>query len=82
MEKNFMIFNVSELPNINFEEVLETSAKTIRKSIDGQKTFVEWKGTMPNCVSSLTTKEGAYSYSEMLEIMNGVDWKQTMNFIN
>ena len=76
-----MIFNISELTNINFEEVLESSANTVRKSVDGNKTFVKWLGGIPTSVESLKTKEGAYNYSEMLEIMNGVEWKQTINFV-
>ena len=35
--REFMIFNVSELPNINFNEVLGTSADAVRKSVDGTK---------------------------------------------
>ena len=76
MERNYMIFNVSELPNINFEEVLETSEESIRKSVDKQKTFVKWEGTVPNCVSSLTTKEGPYDTSEIMVILKGPDWKK------
>jgi hypothetical protein len=81
MEKNFIIFNVSELPNINFAEVKETSVETVRKSIDGQKTFIEWIGNTPTFVSSLNTIQGTYSYSEILEIMNGVEWKPINNFV-
>ena len=59
-------FNISELNDIDFEQVLETSSDTVRKSVDGTKTFVKWEETMPTCVSNLTTKEGPYSYSEIL----------------
>jgi hypothetical protein len=78
MERNYMIFNVSELPNINFEEVLETSINTVRKSVDKTKTFVKWEGAVPSCLSSLTTKEGPYNTSEMIVIMNGPDWKRSL----
>ena len=81
MEKNFIIFNVSELPNINFAEVKETSAETVRKSIDGQKTFIEWIGNTPTFVSSLNTIQGTYSYSEMLQILDGIEWKPINNFV-
>lgn len=74
METGYVIFNVSELPSINFTEVLETSADTVRKSVDGQKTFVKWEGEMPNCVISLTTKEGPYTNEQMIEILKGNDW--------
>ena len=76
-ERNFMIFNVSELTNIDFNEVLETSADTVRKSVDLTKTFVKWEGTMPTCVSNLTTKEGPYTYSEILTILSTSDWTDT-----
>ena len=73
--RQFMIFNVSELPSINFNEVLETSAETIRISVDGTKTFVKWDGeSAPECVTNLTTKEGPYTYNEILEIMSTSEW--------
>jgi hypothetical protein len=72
--RKFMIFNVSELPNINFTEVLETSEETVRKSVDGTKTFVKWDGTIPNCVNNLTTKEGPYTYEELLTILSTPEW--------
>jgi hypothetical protein len=72
--REFMIFNVSELPDINFSEVLETSIDTVRKSVDRTKTFVKWDGAMPACVSNLTTKEGPYNYAEILIILSTPEW--------
>jgi len=73
--REFMIFNVSELPQIDFTQVLETSADTVRKSVDETKTFVKWDGTtIPSSVDSLTTKEGPYTYDEMLEILATLEW--------
>lgn len=73
--REFMIFNVSELSTINFNEVLETSAETVRKSVDGTKTFVKWDGiAIPPSVEALTTKEGPYTYSEILAILNTPEW--------
>jgi hypothetical protein len=73
-ERNFMIFNVSELNNIDFTQVLETSVDTVRKSVDGTKTFVKWDDTTPTCVDNLTTKEGPYTYNEMLTILSTSEW--------
>jgi hypothetical protein len=65
-----MIFNVSELNKIDFTQVLETSIDTIRKSVDGTKTFVKWNGeVVPSSVEALTTKEGAYTYDEIIQIL-------------
>lgn len=72
--RQFMIFNVNELGNINFSEVLETSTETVRKSVDETKTFVKWDGDTPLSVSSLTTKEGPYTYEEMINILGGPEW--------
>ena len=73
--REFMIFNVSELDTINFNEVLETSIDTVRKSVDETKTFVKWEGeTIPPSVQNLTTKEGPYTYSEIIEILAGINW--------
>jgi hypothetical protein len=73
--REFMIFNISELVLIDFTQVLETSIDTVRKSIDGTKTFVKWDGNIiPSSVESLTTKEGPYTYEEILIILNGPEW--------
>lgn len=81
-QRNFMIFNVSELDAINFNEILETGQETVRKSVDGTKTFVKWDGeNVPSSVENLTTKEGPYSYPEMLEILNGPEWTNSVNSI-
>ncbi len=79
-ERKFMIFATSELQQINFNEVIETSSETVRKSIDQSKTFVKWESdNIPNCVQNLTTKQGPYSYEEMLQILSGADWNPDFN---
>jgi hypothetical protein len=73
--REFMVFNVSELDTINFNEVLETSIDTVRKSVDETKTFVKWEGeTIPPSVQNLTTKEGPYTYQEILTILSTAEW--------
>lgn len=72
--RKFMIFNVSELNQIDFTQVLETSIDTVRKSVDQTKTFVKWDGAMPECVNNLTTKEGPYTYDEILTILSTTEW--------
>ena len=70
-----MIFNVTELDQIDFTQVLETSIDTVRKSVDETKTFVKWDGiTIPSSVDSLTTKEGPYTYEEILTILTTPEW--------
>jgi hypothetical protein len=72
--REFMIFNVSELDQIDFTQVLETSADTVRRSVDGTKTFVKWDGAIPQCVIDLTTSEEPYTYEEILAILATPEW--------
>jgi hypothetical protein len=74
-DRQFMIFQTSELPSLDFSQVLETSEETARKSVDGLKTFVKWDAeSVPPSVEALTTKEGPYTYDEMLQILATPEW--------
>jgi hypothetical protein len=78
--KEFMIFSVNELEQIDFSTVLETSINTVRKSSDLTQTFVKWEGyIIPQCVQNLTTKEGPYSSQEMFTILNSEIWNSNLN---
>ena len=73
--RQFMIFSVTELPNINFTQVNETSIDTVRKSVDGTKTFVKWdEEEIPSSVATLETKEGPYTYEEIIVILATEEW--------
>ena len=73
--RKYIIFNVSELNKIDFNEVQETSVDTIRKSVDETLTFVKYDGDeMPPSVLSLTTKQGPYTQTEILEIISTPEW--------
>jgi hypothetical protein len=77
--RQFAIFSTTELNQINFTEVLETSETTVRLSTDGSKTFVKWdRETPPPSVQALTTIEGYYTYEEMLDILSGEEWTAPM----
>ena len=76
--RQFAIFSTTELNHIDFTEVLETSAETVRISIDGSLTFVKWDSeTPPPSVQALTTIQGYYTYEEMLEILSGEEWSSS-----
>jgi DNA primase len=88
--RRYVIFNVSELDKINFAEVLETSAETVRKSVDETKTFVKWDSInrfveaetgeeiieefIPDSIKSLTTKSKYYTHEEILDILSEQEW--------
>jgi hypothetical protein len=73
-DRRFVIFNVSELSSVDFSEVLETSAETVRKSVDETKTFVKYELPEPPTVQALTTKSVPYTYEEFLAVLGGPEW--------
>jgi hypothetical protein len=77
--RQFVVFDVSELSKIDFNQVLETSAETVRRSVDGTKTFVKWDGeAVPECVDQLTTKSEYITYTEIQSLMETTEWKSVM----
>ena len=76
--RSFAIFSTTEIDKVDFSLVCETSADTLRKSVDESKTFVKWDGEQPEFVSTLTTLEGPYTYTEILEILSGAEWTAPM----
>ena len=72
--RRFVIFEVTELPLIDFNQVYETDADTVRKSVDETKTFVKYDLPEPSSVTALTTKSQEYTYEEILQILNTPEW--------
>jgi len=70
MSKKYVILDASDVPSIDFSEVMETSADTLRYSLDGSQTFVKFEGTTPDFLAGKTQ----YSHSEMLTILAGPEW--------
>jgi hypothetical protein len=78
--KYYVIFNVSELDKINFDQVFETSIETVRKSVDETLTFVKYAtDEIPSSVASLDTKQGPYSHEEILEMLSTPEWNTPLN---
>lgn len=78
--RNYIILPVSELPKVDFGQVLETSEETVRRSVDGTKTFVKWEGEQPSFVDTLTGAEGPYTHEEILEILSTEEWSAPMDY--
>jgi hypothetical protein len=78
-DRQYVIFDMSEVGTINFSEVMETSVDTLRLSVDGTKSFVKYEGTQPASVAALTTKTQEYSHTEILEILATSEWTAPIN---
>jgi hypothetical protein len=74
--RRFVIFDVTELNEIDFNQVHETSAATVRLSVDGSKTFVKYDMPQPASVAALQTKSEEYTYEQMLAILQTEEWSE------
>ena len=68
--RNYVIIDASEVSSVDFNQVLETSANTLRYNVVGDKTFVKFEGDTPSFLAGKT----ANTHSEMLTILSGSDW--------
>lgn len=79
--RKYIIFDVAELNKINFNEVMENSASTLRYSLDGTKTFIKWEETEPSFLSNLLTKSRIYTLEEISEILLTSEWFDVSAYI-
>ena len=71
MSRKYVIINANEVSSVNFDQVDETSADTIRYSLDGSKTFVKFDSdTTPSFLEGKTQ----YTHSEILTILATDEW--------
>ena len=68
--KTYCIIDSSEVSSVNFDQIAETSADTLRYSLDGTQTFVKYEGEQP---SFLNGKQ-EYTHSEILTILATTEW--------
>ena len=77
--RHWVIIPVTELDNVDFSQVCETSIDTVRKSVDGTQTFVKWDGhDMPATVAALQNTSEVNSHAEILAILATEAWSPPM----
>ena len=78
-DRKYVVVFYSEIDQIDFTQVMETSAETVRRSIDGNLTFVKYEGEMPSSVAALTNKSEEFTHEQFLIILSGPDWTAPMD---
>jgi hypothetical protein len=69
MEKKYVIINKEEIEAVDFKRVIETSASTLRFSLNGSQTIIKFIGEIPSFLDG----ETIYSHSEIIELINNPD---------
>lgn len=72
----YVTLSVTEISNLDFSQIEQTSAETLRRSVDNTQTIVKWDtgAGVPSCVSSLTTKGAYMTHDEALTLMETTAW--------
>lgn len=70
MPKTYVIIDASEVSSVDFDQVFETSADTLRYSVDGTKTFVKYEDGQPSFLWGKTE----YTHEEILEVLATDEW--------
>jgi len=70
MSRTYTILTASEADNINYNDVVESSASTLRWNNPKTRTFVKWDGSRPTWIPASKT---VYTNAEILAILNNPD---------
>ena len=68
--RRYVIIDKDEVDSVDFSQVLETSADTLRYNVGGSKTFVKYEGSKP----SFLTGKTVYTYSQILTELAKSEW--------
>ena len=86
----YVIANVSEVNNVDYSQVSQTSAETVRKNTELTKFILKYDGETPSTVQSLDTNGKLLSYNDnkyfthpqILEIISTTEWTGTQSFLS
>ena len=75
MSRTYVIINASDVSSVDFDQVHETSADTLRWSLNadgsrGDKTFVKFSGETPSFLDG----KDQYTHAEIRAILAGSEW--------
>ena len=68
--RTYVILEASEVGNVDFNKVCQTSADTLRYSVDGSKFLLKYEGDTPSFLEGKTQ----YTHSEMLVELATPEW--------
>jgi len=69
--RKYVIITASDVSSVDFNQVSETSADTLRYNNDKTKTFVKFTGETPSFLNGKTQ----YNHSEMSTELSKAEWQ-------
>jgi hypothetical protein len=88
-EKTYVVANITELNNVDYSQVDQTSADTVRKSLDSSKFILKFDGVTPATIQSIDGSNKLITYDnnkyfthpQILEIISTPEWTGTQSMI-
>jgi len=68
--RKYVTINTSEVSSVDFSQVLETSADTLRYNLAGTQAVLKFEGNKPRFLYGKDT----YTHSQILDILAGEEW--------
>jgi hypothetical protein len=88
-EKTYVIANITELNNVDYSQVDQTSADTVRKNNDLNKFILKYDGVVPTTIQMIDTNGSLFEYDgnkyfthpQILEITSTPEWIGTQSIL-
>jgi len=76
--KTYATINLSDIGLIDFAQIGQTSASTVRKSLDNTQFVIKWEeGYVPTFITdSSVIPLGVYDHHAILELMATPEWSE------
>jgi hypothetical protein len=68
---NYIILEASELPDVEYDTIMEASENTLRHSLDGSKFLVKYRGSKPRWLYGKI----ALTHTQILAVLEEDDWR-------
>ena len=74
---HYCIIDSADIDLVHFNKVKEDFPDSLRRSLDGTKTFVKYEGEQPDCLFTIAGNAiglPEHTHEEFLEILKGPEW--------
>jgi len=76
MTDTYAIIDINDLLKVDFNQVGQTSADTVRKSLDNSKFVLKWEQTPTFITDGTIIPLQILTHSECLDLMNTPEWSE------
>jgi hypothetical protein len=78
MTDTYAIIDINDLLKVDFTQVGQTSADTVRKSLDNSKFVLKWEQTPTFITDGTIIPLQLLTHAECLDLMNTSEWTENI----